>query len=569
MKIKISTFLKRSKIWIILNCLTAFIMGLVTIYFSVITKNLTDMAINKQISKFINYLYITIFILVISIIIGYIKEYSALKYKSDFAYNIRNSVIKQVINLPIHIKEKYHSGDLVSRINSDVDLISELVGLISVIVINPVMFTAAVIYLFNISWKLLLCSVVLMPLTGYLFNKFSKPLEKKSRLIMEEQAKINSLAKDTINGVYILKSFSLENILLNKYQNNIDEIVKNGLKINKIGARLTRLFLALRYIPQLIVPLFGGYLAIKGEITVGELLASTQLIWFVFTPIEALLNLQKQIRVARPAINRVCEVLNEKIENQTSEVFYLGDPPVKFANVYFGYNDENLVLKNINFELKAGSTTAIVGSSGCGKSTILKLLCRFYENKSGKVSVYGNDILDRSPLDIRKNIAYVSQNAFLFSATIYDNIAYGKVNATEEEVIEAAKSAYINDFIKSLPKGYNTIIGDGKIKLSGGESQRISIARAIVKGAPILLLDEATSALDLESESLVQKSLSKFIQNRTVLIVAHRMSTIRNADLILVMKAGEIVGRGNHEELVQKNEIYQQLYNNRGGVSNA
>ena len=568
MKIKISAFLKRSKIWIILNCLTAFIMGLVTIYFSVITKNLTDMAINKQISKFINYLYITIFILVISIIIGYIKEYSALKYKSDFAYNIRNSVIKQVINLPIHIKEKYHSGDLVSRINSDVDLISELVGLISVIVINPVMFIAAVIYLFNISWKLLLCSVVLMPLTGYLFNKFSKPLEKKSRLIMEEQAKINSLAKDTINGVYILKSFSLENILLNKYQNNIDEIVKNGLKINKIGARLTRLFLALRYIPQLIVPLFGGYLAIKGEITVGELLASTQLIWFVFTPIEALLNLQKQIRVARPAINRVCEVLNEKIENQTSEVFYLGDPSVKFANVYFGYNDENLVLKNINFELKAGSTTAIVGSSGCGKSTILKLLCRFYENKSGKVSVYGNDILDRSPLDIRKNIAYVSQNAYLFSATIYDNIAYGKVNATEEEVIEAAKSAYIHDFIKSLPKGYNTIIGDGKIKLSGGESQRISIARAIVKGAPILLLDEATSALDLESESLVQKSLSKFIQNRTVLIVAHRMSTIRNADLILVMKAGEIVGRGNHEELVQKNVIYQQLYN-RGGVSNA
>lgn len=568
MKIKISAFLKRSKIWIILNCLTAFIMGLVTIYFSVITKNLTDMAINKQISKFINYLYITIFILVISIIIGYIKEYSALKYKSDFAYNIRNSVIKQVINLPIHIKEKYHSGDLVSRINSDVDLISELVGLISVIVINPVMFIAAVIYLFNISWKLLLCSVVLMPLTGYLFNKFSKPLEKKSRLIMGEQAKINSLAKDTINGVYILKSFSLENILLNKYQNNIDEIVKNGLKINKIGARLTRLFLALRYIPQLIVPLFGGYLAIKGEITVGELLASTQLIWFVFTPIEALLNLQKQIRVARPAINRVCEVLNEKIENQTSEVFYLGDPSVKFANVYFGYNDENLVLKNINFELKAGSTTAIVGSSGCGKSTILKLLCRFYENKSGKVSVYGNDILDRSPLDIRKNIAYVSQNAYLFSATIYDNIAYGKVNATEEEVIEAAKSAYIHDFIKSLPKGYNTIIGDGKIKLSGGESQRISIARAIVKGAPILLLDEATSALDLESESLVQKSLSKFIQNRTVLIVAHRMSTIRNADLILVMKAGEIVGRGNHEELVQKNVIYQQLYN-RGGVSNA
>ena len=602
MKIKISAFLKRSKIWIILNCLTAFIMGLVTIYFSVITKNLTDMAINKQISKFINYLYITIFILVISIIIGYIKEYSALKYKSDFAYNIRNSVIKQVINLPIHIKEKYHSGDLVSRINSDVDLISELVGLISVIVINPVMFIAAVIYLFNISWKLLLCSVVLMPLTGYLFNKFSKPLEKKSRLIMEEQAKINSLAKDTINGVYILKSFSLENILLNKYQNNIDEIVKNGLKINKIGARLTRLFLALRYIPQLIVPLFGGYLAIKGEITVGELLASTQLIWFVFTPIEALLNLQKQIRVARPAINRVCEVLNEKIENQTSEVFYLGDPSVKFANVYFGYNDENLVLKNINFELKAGSTTAIVGSSGVsnqmiemkaasfsyendkkvlnninlsiaegnmtaivgtsggGKSTILKLLMRFYDADNGEIYVNGKSIHSRPLRELRDLFAYVPQDAYLFMGTIEENISYGKIGASKEEIIEAAKRAYAHDFIVEFPNGYKTIVEEGSNNLSGGQKQRIAIARAILKNAPILLLDEATSALDSESEQLVQLAINCLMKGKTTLVIAHKLSTIEAADEIFVLKKGEIVEKGSHKELISMKGLYNNLY---------
>ena len=511
------------------------------------------------------------------IIVGYIQKYSSVRYKGNFAYNIRNHIVKHIMDLPLKVKEKYHSGDIVSRINNDISMVTELIGSIPEIILNLFMFIAAFIYMYSISWKLLLCSVILMPLTGYLFNTISKPLEKNSRQIMEDTAKINALAKDTINGVYILKAFSLEEILFEKYKKNIEEMINKGEKIVRINANLMRLFLALRYIPQLIIPLFGGYLAIKGEITVGQLLASTQLILYLFTPVEALLSLNKQMRLTIPAVDRIFEIINEEIEIQVGEEFKAKNnySVVGFSGVCFGYNEEKQVLNNISFELTKGSITAIVGPSGCGKTTILKLLCSLYKNQEGNIEVLGNNLKDCSPSDIRRNISYVSQNTYLFPTTILENIAYGREGAREDEIIKAARLANAHDFIMELPNGYNTVIGDGSVKLSGGEQQRISLARAILKDAPILL-DEATSALDLESESLVQKSLYDFMKNRTVLVVAHRLSTIKNADMILVMKDGEIIERGVHEELIDRDSFYKRLYNKQinfkdyeGGMANA
>ena len=575
---QLGPFLRPIRGWIVLNCIAAFLKGIITIYFTFATRNLTDMAINRQVSEFKSLVCFTIIIVAVGIIVGYIQKYSSVRYKGNFAYNIRNHIVKHIMDLPLKVKEKYHSGDIVSRINNDISMVTELIGSIPEIILNLFMFIAAFIYMYSISWKLLLSSVVLMPLTGYLFNMASKPMEKNSRQIMEDTAKINALAKDTINGVYILKAFSLEEILFEKYKKNIEEMINKGEKIVRINANLMRLFLALRYIPQLIIPLFGGYLAIKGEITVGQLLASTQLIWYLFTPVEALLSLNKQMRLTIPAVDRIFEIINEEIEIQVGEEFKAKNnySVVGFSGVCFGYNEEKQVLNNISFELTKGSITAIVGPSGCGKTTILKLLCSLYKNQEGNIKVLGNNLKDCSPSDIRRNISYVSQNTYLFPTTILENIAYGREGAREDEIIKAARLANAHDFIMELPNGYNTVIGDGSVKLSGGEQQRISLARAILKDDPILLLDEATSALDLESESLVQKSLYDFMKNRTVLVVAHRLSTIKNADMILVMKDGEIIERGVHEELIDRDSFYKRLYNKQinfkdceGGMANA
>lgn len=568
-------FLKPLKGWIILSCLTSFLEGLIMIYFAFAQKNLTDLAIKGLVNEFKNFVFLTIIVVAVKIIVGYIKRYSIARYKGEFAYGIRSYIVKHITDLPLMTKEKYHSGNIVSRINNDISSITELVGQISELVLNPVIFIIALIYMYSISWKLLIASVILMPLTGYLFGVVSRPMEANSRQIMEDTAKLNELAKDTINGAYIMKSFNLEEALLAKYKKTVKEIIDRGVKIERVNASLMRLFLGLRYIPQLIVPLFGGYLAIQGEITVGQLLASTTLIWYVFTPVETLFGLKRNMQMVVPAVDRIFEVINEDIELHDGEKLIVKEnyPVIKLSNVSFGYSEGNQVLNDLSFQLVKGTTTAIVGPSGCGKTTILKLLCSFYRSYSGDIEVLGNILKDCKPSDIRKYISYVSQSTYLFPGTIFENIAYGKDGASEDDIIKAAKLANAHDFIMNLPNGYKTVIGDGSIKLSGGEQQRISIARAILKDAPILLLDEATSALDLESEVLVQKSLQEFMKNRTVLVVAHRLSTIKNADMILVVKDGKIVERGIHEELIERDSFYKRLYykqfystNSEGGI---
>lgn len=560
---ELSPFLTNEKKWIVLNCIASFFEGIIMLYLSYATKNLTDRAYNKQVEEFKFFLVVTALVVLINIVVIYISRYSSLRYKTDFMCNLRGYVVEHIIDMPILSKEKYHSGEVISRINNDIKIVSELIVGIFSIVLKPVIFLGAIIYMFFISWKLLLASVILIPFSAYLFNKVSKPIEVNSKKIMEDNGEINSLIKDSINGVYVLKAFNLKDILFSKFNSVIDEIVKRGISIEKINANLIRLFISLRYIPQLIVPLFGGYLAIKGDITLGEFLASTTLIWYVFKPVEAFLDLNKQIREAMPSVRRILEFIKEPKENKVAtKVSTAKEQEVvaRFSKVSFGYNEGDKVIKDLSFELKKHKVTALVGPSGCGKSTVLKLLCAFYDNYEGQIEVLGKDLKEAAPWDIRKNLAYVSQNIYIFPTTIAENIGYGKINACKEEIIEAAKMANAHEFIMALPNKYNTVIGDGKIKLSGGEQQRISLARAILKDAPILLLDEATSALDIESENLVQKSLERFMENRTVLVVAHRMSTIKNANTVLVMKTGTIIEVGKHEELMKRDSFYKNLY---------
>lgn len=559
---RLNIFLRTEKWWIGLNCITCLFEAVITIYLAYTTKNLTDMVVHKKADEFIVFLCLAAIAVGANVICGYISKYSLARYKTKFTYSIRNFFMNHIIKLSPSTREEYHSGDILARANNDISIITELVACISEFIKNPIMFIGAFIYMYLISWKLLLISVIFMPLSSYLFNKVSKPIEKNSKKIMEDTAKLNSMAKDTINGVYVVKAFNLNEVLLSKYKKSIQEIVNRGIKLEKINANLTRLFIVLRFIPQLMIPLFGGYLAIQGEITVGQLLASTILISYIFVPIEALLELKKQIRNAIPAVERIFEIIDKPVEGRDENSFGIKDDHqvVKFSKVSYGYNKENPVIKDLSFKLQEGKVTALVGASGCGKSTILKLLCGFYNVDEGSIEVFGNKLKSNNLLNIRNNISFVSQNTFLFPITIAENISYGRGEASREEIINATKFANSHDFIMSMSEGYDTIIGDGKRKLSGGQMQRISLARAILKNAPILLLDEATSALDSESEVLVQKSLEQFMKNRTVLVVAHKMSTIKKADNILVIKEGEIIEEGNHEVLIQRDSFYKKLY---------
>jgi subfamily B ATP-binding cassette protein MsbA/ATP-binding cassette subfamily B protein AbcA/BmrA len=318
----------------------------------------------------------------------------------------------------------------------------------------------------------------------------------------------------------------------------------------------------LRYIPQLVAPLYGGYLAFTGEITVGSLIASTYLIWMIFLPVENMLEWMRSLREVAPAVERVFEILDQPTENgQPARVQPVAcAQAITFNAVTFQYNDDANILENLTFSIDRGKVVALVGSSGCGKSTVLKLLCGFYRPQSGQIQINGRDIFQSSIRDARRLVSLVSQETYLFPTTIAENISHGRLGATPDEIVAAAKAANAHDFITAQPEGYESQVGEWGIRLSGGEKQRIALARAILKDAPILLLDEPTSALDTHAEAIVQEALERFMCGRTVLVIAHRLSTIKNVDEIIVLDQGHLQERGTHAELMQSDTLYKRLY---------
>tara|TARA_B100000963_G_scaffold53824_1_gene41870 strand:+ start:3420 stop:5237 length:1818 start_codon:yes stop_codon:yes gene_type:complete len=494
-------------------------------------------------------------------------RYSALFFltpiRNGIVNDLRVGLHKKIVSLPLSFFTKKRKGDLTSRLTSDlVEIEWSIMSSLEMIFKDPLTIIVYLITLIIISPKLTLFVVVLFPVTGIIIGLIGKSLKKSSDKGQAKMGNLLSIIDENISGLRIIKAFNIEKKINTNFQKesiNYRNIMTKLLRKKDLSSPMSEF---LSTIVLVVVMWLGGQLVLTGQSSlsgqefIGYILIFSQII----PPAKSLTTSYYHIKKGAAAAERVYEILdtkNEIIENKnaTKVIF---SKEITFQNVSFSYEKIN-VLSNINFKIKKGEMIALVGQSGSGKSTISDLLNRFYDIEKGNILIDQTNIKDIGFTNLRELIGVVTQDSILFNDTIYNNIKLGKINATEEEIINAAKTANAHSFILETEKGYSTNIGDRGDKLSGGQKQRICIARAILKNPEILILDEATSSLDTESEKLVQEALEKLMKNRTSLVIAHRLSTIKNADEIIVLENGIIKERGSHNELIATNKHYKKL----------
>jgi ABC-type multidrug transport system fused ATPase/permease subunit len=548
--------------------------GLIVVGTDILTsqyqRNIIDAIVAKNNEVVKKYIILICVFMASAAVLNFIKNYGNGKFGEDYSYKLRVNMFKDVTRLPNEYYDKNSSGDLVSRLTNDLEVASNFIRsiIIKILLIVPRLLCPAV-YLFILNAKLAVFSLVLTPILFIITLKMSKPVKKYSKLQSIELGHVNNISKDTISGMPVVKAFNLENIFRHKYNKAVDKAVEKGIKASAAGAVTQGMGNFMNMLPSCIICAYGGYLGVKGELSFGSLFAFIQVINYVLRPMREIPRIINTTKNAAASIDRLYEVYIETKERCDGECFEKhGTVAIEFDNVEFGYDDKT-VLDKLTFSIKEGEKVALVGHSGCGKSTVAKLITGFYRPNKGIIKVYGQDIQKWNLKKLRSFMSLVTQDNFLFPESIAENIRYGREDASKAEISEAAKVANINEFIKSLPENYETILGERGVNVSGGQRQRISIARAVIKNAPILLLDEATSALDVESESEVQKALDSLMKDRTSIIIAHRLSTIINADRILVIEEGKIVEEGTHEELLKKDSFYSSLYSTQFSEENS
>lgn len=490
----------------------------------------------------------------------YLMSYIGQKVVID----IRESVYRHLQRLSLSYFEKRQTGSIMSYITNDVSALqSALVENLIDMVTEGMTLIGSIGFMFYLHWKLALLTMVIIPLVAHTINLFGRKLRVASRIMQEKAADITSVLQETISAVRVIKSFVREDYEIERFNRENYYNFRAQMKTSQLMATLTPIIEFLAALAVTVIIWYGGREVISGNLTAGSLIAFLIYAVNLSNPVKRLSRVYANIQRALAAAQRVFDVLDTEPEIQDVP----GATPlpsiqghVEFHKVDFAYKTGNLALENISFDAKAGQVVAIVGPSGAGKTTIANLVPRFYDTCSGHIAIDGYDIKKVTLQSLRTQIGIVPQETVLFNGTVYENILYGDLDAAKEQVIAAAKSANAHTFIESMPQGYETQIGERGSKLSGGQRQRISIARAILKNPRILILDEATSALDTESEKLVQDALDKLMIGRTSFVIAHRLSTVQRADMILVMEKGRIVERGTHSELIESGGLYSKLY---------
>ncbi len=494
---------------------------------------------------------------------GYLAMYFITYLRNGVLKDLRNELYTKTIGLPISYFSEKRKGDTIARITSDVlEIQHSFLSILELVVREPLTLLFTILAMLTISAKLTVFVFIFLPLSGYLISLIGKSLKRKSDKVQKEQGEFLSILEETLSGLRVIKAFNAESKFYQTFKNSTERFYRfsNSLLNRQNLASPTSEFFGIAAIG--VILWYGGKMVlVEKTLEAGLFITYMGLAYQILTPAKAISKASYGVKKGNAAAERVLEILETEnpiteIDNPIHQETF--DQSLYINNISFKYEND-YVLKNFNLTVEKGKTVALVGQSGSGKSTIANLVTRFYDVNEGEISIDGINIKNLSKNSLRGLLGLVTQDSILFNDTVKNNIGLGKENATEEDIIAAAKIANAHDFIMELPNGYDTNIGDSGNKLSGGQKQRLSISRAVLKNPPIMILDEATSALDTESERLVQDALEKMMQNRTSIVIAHRLSTIQNADTIVVLHQGEIVEQGTHVELLEKNGTYKKL----------
>ena len=503
---------------------------------------------------------------VVSAIFNYIEGILMANISNRYTEDLRRKINRKIETLPFKYFDKKSNGEVLSLITNDVDTINmNLNRSLSEVISSVTMIVGILVMMFSINTSMTIVTLVILPISMIISAFVAKRSQKYFKERQDNLAMVNSSVEEALSLHLVVKTFNGEEKVMKNLKKANDKLYVSNYKSVFYGGLLYPVMNFIGNIGYVVVAILGGINVVKGNIKVGDIQSFITYTKNFTNPIANLASIFTELQSMIAASERIFEFLDEeeeeRVENPIVPLSSLGC--VEFKNVTFGYDKGKTIIKNFSAKAMPGKKIAIVGPTGAGKTTIVKLLMRFYELNSGSILVDNIDIKEMDKSSLRKEIGMVLQDAWLFSGTIKDNIKYGKLNATDEEIIRAAKTAHIHHYIETLPEGYNTLLNEETSNISEGEKQLLTIARAILSDPKILILDEATSSVDTRTEELIQKAMDKLMENRTSFIIAHRLSTIKNADLILVLNEGDIVETGTHKELLKKGGFYSKLYNSQ------
>lgn len=560
---RILKYLLKEKLLLIIGTMAMIFIILIDQVTPMLQKIIVDRGIiNKEYAIIPSILLGFLAVTLLKAIFGYVKEFLYDYISAKVHYNIRTELFSHIQSFEFDYFDKTNTGELMSRIGEDIENIWQTISFgLRMFVENILYFSFSTVILFYLNWKLtLICLLILSPI-GILAYKLENKLNDGYEAISDKTAEINTRAQENISGVRLVKAFSREKYEIKRFFSLNKEYYKLNVEQAKTISKSFPEIEFLTNITLIAMIIVGGYFVLIQEITLGTLVAFSGYIWNLIWPMRQigwLMDVLSKNKASTMKINNIFERFT-KINSNTGKCLNTIEGDIEFNNVSFKYDDE-IVLRNINLNIKSGSTVAIMGQTGSGKSTLLSLIGRYYDATTGDIRIDGIDVKDINLNTLRRNMSVVQQDTFLFSDSVENNLKFGKSDATIDEIKTGADKSCALEFIDEFKEGFNTEIGERGVGLSGGQKQRISIARAIIRNAPILILDDSTSALDMETEHQLLKNLNEIKKGKTTILVAHRISAVKNADLIVFMKNGEIVEKGTHNELIEKKKHYYNIY---------